>query len=108
MKKEGKLEKEIEELKKDKKKLDLKIAKEKAKVSVNKFNEELKRSLLTAIVAAFAFILALSWRELIIEYINKLVSLSHTQNKLIEVGIITLISVIGIIIVTWVLKNKNE
>jgi hypothetical protein len=101
------LKKEVAKLEKEKRKLDIKLAKEKAKSSVNKFNKELKKSLLTALVAAFAFILGLSWRDLIIQYVNNIISLSSIQSKLIEVIIVTLICVLGIIIVTKLLKDKE-
>ena len=60
-----------------------------------KFNLEIKKSMNTAIVAAFGFLMALAWRDVIIEYINELTSISPVQGKLISAIIITLIGVIG-------------
>jgi len=60
-----------------------------------KFNLEIKKSMNTAIVAAFGFLMALAWRDVITEYINELTSISPVQGKLISAIIITLIGVIG-------------
>ena len=60
-----------------------------------KFNLEIKKSMNTAIVAAFGFLMALAWRDVITEYINEITSISPVQGKLISAIIITLIGVIG-------------
>ncbi len=73
----------------------------------NKFNTEVKKAINTAIVAAFGFIIALSWREVITEYVNAISKVSPLQGKLIEAIIITIISVIGILIVTSIFTKKD-
>ena len=60
-----------------------------------KFNLEIKKSMNTAIVAAFGFLMALAWRDVITGYINEITSISPVQGKLISAIIITLIGVIG-------------
>ena len=72
------LKKEVETLKKDKEILHAKIAKEKAiasaKIATEKakaysgrFKNEFNKSLNTAIVAAFAFIIGLAWKDMVTE-----------------------------------------
>lgn len=82
-----------------------KLLLEKTRSTASLFRLELKKQIATAITAAFAFLIALSWRDAIIEIINKIVkNLEVTQNlhiyKLITAFIITAISVIGIILVS--------
>ena len=78
------------------------VIKERAK----KFNNELKKSLNTAIVAAFGFLIALAWRDAITGYVNSLTSMSPLQGNLISAIIITIIGVVGILIVTSLLSKK--
>jgi len=84
-----------------------KAYRERTKRYKNKFNTELRKAINTAIVAAFGFIIALSWREVITEYVNAISKISPLQGKLIEAIIITIISVIGILIVTSIFTKKD-
>ncbi len=85
----------------------LRVERSKTKASAKKFNNEVKKAISTAIVAAFGFIIALAWRDVITEYIDKLTAISPIQGKLVSALIITIIGVIGIIIVTKILKVKE-
>ncbi len=77
------------------------------KKKIVKFNHEFKKTLATALVAAFGFITALAWKDAINEYfLNKLSSLSILQGKLITALIITLISVIVIMITSKLTSEK--
>ena len=80
----------------------------KAKASAKKFNLEIKKAVNTAIVAAFGFLIALTWRDVITEYLNELTALNPVQGKLISAIIITLVSVVGILIVTRLFSVKEE
>jgi len=101
---------------KEEKELKLKrILKEKtllAKVQIEKhittYKDEIKKALLTAIVAAFGFLMALEWREVIKSYVESLLELTSLQGNLISASIITLLSVFGILIFTKVLGEKDE
>ena len=81
--------------------------KEKIKKSAKKFKEEIKKSTNTAIVAAFSFMIALAWRDLISEYLSTLTKIPIIQGKLLSAIIITSISVIGILITTKLLSLKQ-
>ncbi|MBU2612338.1 MAG: hypothetical protein KKB62_01300 [Nanoarchaeota archaeon] len=75
---------------------------------LTEFRREFHNSVNTAIVAAFGFLIALSWRDLITKYITKLSSLSSLNSQLISTAIITFISVLGIFITTKILSPKKE
>ena len=83
------------------------MVKEKIKQSAKKFKLEMKKAVTTAIVAAFGFLIALTWKEVITEYVNKLTELSPLKGNLISAIIITIISVIGILIVTKIFSNNE-
>ncbi len=73
----------------------------------NNFKHQLRVSLLTVIVAAFSFLMALSWRETIQEYLD-LAGLTSAENKLVGSLIITVISVAGILIATKFLSEVKK
>ncbi len=77
------------------------------KDSAKKFNNKLKESVNTAIVAAFGFLIALTWRDLISEYVNQITSYSPLQGRLISAIIVTIIAVIGIFIATRLISKKE-
>lgn len=70
------------------------------------FNRELKKALYTSFLAAFGFLIALVWRDLIQSWVEKISSASPVQGKLISALLVTLICVIGILLVTRYLKEK--
>ncbi len=77
----------------------------KAKETSKKFKRELRKSLVTALVAAFGFLIALSWRDVITLWMEKISAISPIKSSLLSAVIITIISVIGILIVS---KTGNE
>ncbi len=91
-----------------KKKLVKKSKKEIAKEKLKSFRREMKKALSTAIVAAFGFLMALVWRDVITEWVNKVAEQSPIQGKLISALIVTIISVFGILIFTKILSEKVE
>lgn len=76
------------------------ILREKAKASTTKFQREFRKSLVTAITAAFGFLIALVWKDVITEYVNVVTKISPFQGQLISAMIVTLIGVIGILIIS--------
>jgi hypothetical protein len=82
--------------------------KEIAKDKIKKFNREFSKSVSTAIVAAFGFLMALVWRDVITEWVNKISESSPVQGKLISALIVTLISVFGIMAITKIFKEKES
>jgi len=83
------------------------MIKAKAKESAKKFNNEIKKATSTAIIAAFSFLIALAWKDVITEYVDKLVAISPLSGKIISAIIITLICVIGMIIITKIFAVKE-
>ena len=99
---------EVAETKEDVKKSVYRRLGYKTKASVKKFDNELRRALNTALIAAFGFIIALTWRDLITAYVNTLSKVSYLQGQWISTLIVTLVCVIGIILVTNFIKFKEE
>jgi len=77
-----------------------------AKEKIIQFKIELKKSLKTAFIAAFGFLIALVWRDLITEYLGVIDTISPIQGKLFSALIITLISVAGIMLSTKMFQEK--
>lgn len=73
---------------------------ETAKESTKRFNLEFKKSISSAIVAAFGLIVALAWKDVIQEYLSKITGLSPVEGKVISALIITIFSVLAIMIIT--------
>jgi len=82
--------------------------KEKAKESARRFNKELKKTTSTAIVAAFGFLIALSWRDLIQKGVEEIAKDNPLHSQIISTLIITIMSVLGILIVTKIFSGKQE
>ncbi|MFH1503699.1 MAG: DUF5654 family protein [Candidatus Diapherotrites archaeon] len=82
--------------------------KTKAKEHVKKFNYELKKATNTAIMAAFGFLIALVWKDVITEFVNNISQKSPVQGKLFSALIVTLICVVGILIITKFLSVKEK
>ena len=78
------------------------------KKSISTFKQEFRKSTNTAIVAAFGFLIALSWRDLITEYVNKISAYSLLQGQLISTLIITAVSVLGIVLATKIFSDKEK
>ena len=76
------------------------IIRNKARESAKHIKNEFNKAVNTAILAAFGFLVALVWKDVITEFVDKLASLSPVQGKIISAGIITIICVFGIIIIT--------
>ena len=94
-----------EELKNEKVKISLK---ERAKMHAREFNREFRIAVNTAVMAAFGFLIALVWKDVITEFVDKISSQSPVQGKLFSALIVTLICVLGIIILTRFFAEKNE
>jgi len=80
----------------------------KIKSGVKTFRQEFNKAINTALLAAFGFLIALVWKDVIQEWVTKIAESSPLQGKLISAVIVTGICVIGVIIVTRIFKIKNE
>jgi hypothetical protein len=112
MKKELNLQQKKEvkkEVQKEKEKLEEKFHKRLFSHAINgagKFKNEFSKSLNTAMIAAFGFLIALSWRDVISEWISEITSVSPVKGKLIEAIIITVVAVIGIILISKLIPKE--
>ena len=84
-----------------------KTRKEIAREKIKNFNKELRKALSTAVIAAFGFLMALVWRDVITEWVNEISSKSPVQGKLVSALIVTIISVVGIMLVAKLLSDKE-
>ena len=84
------------------------VLKEKVKYFDSTFRSELKNSVRTAILAAFSFLIALQWRELITETIKKISSESPLQGLFFSTVVVTLLCVLGIVLTSQILSNKKD
>ena len=69
------------------------------------FKQEFKKQIAIALLAAFAFLIALSWRDFISELVSKIILYFGIQGqtyiiKLAAAILITFIAVLGIIVVS--------
>ena len=82
--------------------------KERARKQASNFKKEVKKALLTAFLAAFGFLIALEWREVISQIVQKAESVSPVQGQLISAILVTIIAVLGIILTTRLFKENEE
>ena len=82
--------------------------KEQIKSSARKFKFELKKSINTALVAAFGFLIALVWKDVVTEYVGEIQKLSPLKGQFISAIIITIISVLGILIITKIFSESPD
>ncbi|MBU0466290.1 MAG: hypothetical protein KJ718_04385 [Nanoarchaeota archaeon] len=73
-------------------------------------SHQFKQHISTAIIAAFSFLIALTWKDLVVHAVESLIkedTLTKTPylSDLISAGVITLVAIIGILLVTtWARK----
>ncbi len=84
------------------------LLKEKVKYFDNTFRRELKNSIRTAILAAFSFLIALQWRELITETVKKISGGTPFSGLVFTTIIITLLCVLGIVLTSQILSDKKK
>jgi hypothetical protein len=101
----GKIKMEKEEIKEEKKKISLR---EKARINARKFNAEFKKEMNTAIMAAFGFLIALVWKDVITNLVNNISSKSPFHGALVSALAVTIISVLGIMFFSRILRPKEE
>jgi len=100
------------EIKKEVRKILAKKLTEQARNSARAFKEEFKKQTLTAITAAFAFLIALSWRSPIEKSINNIVTKlklneSAAYYEYIAAIVITIIGVLVIMFLArWAAEKK--
>lgn len=80
----------------------------KAKQSALKFRRELRKSITTAIVAAFGFLIALSWRDVITSLMEKISETSPVKSNVASAIIVTIFAVIGILIISKFNDEKEK
>ena len=79
-----------------------------AKSTLIELRRQFNNSTNTAIIAAFGFLVALSWKDLITEWVNRISLYSPIQGQIITTLIITLIAVVGIFVTTKIFSPKKS
>ena len=92
----------------EKERIKAKLLHEKAKKGVHAFKKEFKKEMNTAILAAFGFLIALVWKDVITAAVNKISEKAPFGGAIISALLVTTICVIGIMIFSRILKNKDE
>lgn len=82
--------------------------KERTKKGVKEFKREFKKEMNTAVMAAFGFLIALVWKDVITEFVDKISEKSPFQGTLFSALGVTVICVLGIMFFSRILKNKEE
>jgi len=72
----------------------------KVKHHTKRFNLEFRKSMIAALTSAFGMLAALTWNNVIVEFMSKVTSLSPFHGKLISAIIVSILSVLGIILAT--------
>ncbi|MFW5847234.1 MAG: DUF5654 family protein [Nanoarchaeota archaeon] len=78
------------------------------KADYEKFSKDFKNTLGTALAAAFGFLMAFTWRDVIAIYIDKIALKSPLKGQLMATIILTIISVLAIMIISRYLIDKKE
>lgn len=94
-------DKERIEVKKEIKKAFAQKLLEKSSVFHSKFKEQTS----TAIITAFGLVVALAWKDVITQIVG---SITPTQNLLITAIIVTIVSIIGIALISRWAKKPDE
>ncbi|MBI2628986.1 hypothetical protein HYW74_02810 [Candidatus Pacearchaeota archaeon] len=85
-----------------------KINPKKAKESISVFRAEYRKAAGTAIIAAFSFLIALVWKDVIALYVNNALKANNINSELASALLVTFIAVIGMMITSRILANKAE
>jgi len=98
------------------KKIELEVRKKllkvykKTKVTATEFKKEFRNQLVIAITAAFAFLLALSWRTPIQNSLNNLMANAGLTGDSVLMGFLSalLITLVGVLVLMWISKWKTD
>jgi len=86
---------------------------EKAKQPIKTFNNEFRKQTAAAIIAAFGFLIALVWKDLIVQAVDALTKLSFFSEypaigRIISAIIVTSVCVFGILLINrWAKKGED-
>lgn len=92
----------------EKERIKAEILHEKAKEGVHTFKKEFRKEMNTAILAAFGLLIALVWKDVITNFVNGISEKSPFHGMLISALGVTIICVLGIMLSTRLLKDKEE
>ena len=69
--------------------------------------QEAKKIITTGLITALSLLIALTWQDVIEEYVKEFLSaFSPVQSALISAIVITIVGVVGILIITSIFKQE--
>lgn len=78
-----------------------------AKKRINKHLGKFKEIIITGITTALGLVIALSWKDVLMEYFGGLASLSPIHGKIVTAIIITIFAAITLIIISVFFTNEE-
>lgn len=86
-----------------------KMAKTKKKVEEKEkktFRKEFKKAISTGLISAAGLIIALAWRDVLTEYVDRVTSINPVEGKIIGALIVTSIAVIVIMLISKYISEE--
>ncbi|HPD81881.1 MAG TPA: DUF5654 family protein [Candidatus Pacearchaeota archaeon] len=81
---------------------------ERAKKEAHSFKKEFKKQMNTAILAAFGFLIALVWKDVITTAVEKISDKAPFGGAIVSALLVTTICVVGIMFFSRILKNEED
>ena len=83
-----------------------------ARAKTLKIKKEFQKHTTTAIIAAFGFLIALSWRDFVSDAVNKIIQYLGVEEKsyllkLLSAVIVTILAIVGILLVSKFKINEE-
>lgn len=78
-----------------------------AKKRIKKHFGKLREIIITGITTALGLVIALSWKDVLMEYFNGLASLSPIHGKIVTATIITIFAAIALLIISIFFSNEE-
>ena len=78
------------------------------KEKISSFTREFRKATVTALVAAFGFVAAFSWKDVVTEYFSIISIADPLYGKILTAIIVTFFSVIAIIVLTKFMPVESE
>jgi len=73
---------------------------------IKRFHKEFRKSASTAIIAGFSFLVALSWRDVISNYVEEVLG-DYVHEELLIAVVVTAIAVLGIMVVSRLIPTEK-
>lgn len=82
-------------------------SKKRVTYTVRQFENELSHAMVTALTAALGFLMALTWRDVIVKFVKKVSGEVGFGGELISALVVTIACVFGVFMITRISKPKK-